>query len=103
MFTPDGAIAESWRLATGLQTGEPMYLVNGSELWSPTVLDVGVPLAEWEWGYVRFSLTGDSLPTQGLGVPSYDEASDRCPKWWGQESADRPVHATPTRPDQRRG
>ena len=74
VFAPSGGPIETWRLPTGLSTSDPLYVDDADNVWSPTVLDLGVPLAEWEHGFLRFNASGDSLATDPLPVPDYEGA-----------------------------
>jgi len=70
VYAPDGSYLERWPLASTISMGSPIRIRPDGVVLTPQILDLSVPLEEWQHGIVAFGpqgATGDTLP-----IPRYD-------------------------------
>lgn len=79
VFSAEGAALEVWSVVPGgFQTGSPMIRTRGDTLWTPLVLNLGVDISEWQWGFVRVAPTGQIVDSVAIPLdPDWEEPQVR--------------------------
>ena len=69
VYTPDGEPLDTLRISATFNTSRAFTMTDEGTLYSPTLLNPGVPLTEWRMGMISYSTEGadsDTIPAPDL-------------------------------------
>ncbi|MFC1559109.1 6-bladed beta-propeller [Gemmatimonadota bacterium] len=70
IFTPDGDPIDHWQLFSGWQMSRELIFADDGKLYTPALMNVGVPVEEWRFGMISWGLEGALGDT--FAQPVYD-------------------------------
>ena len=70
IYSPEGNPLGQWRLFSGWQMDRQMFFADNGVLYTPAIMEVGVPVEEWRFGVISWGPEGASGDT--LAEPLYD-------------------------------